>query len=80
MTKHQVENRRYGNPSIGFLTWCFFSYLDNESKSVPFLSSFRILQKVRNLYGCKSETKERENEKGMTFWRSLYIIEKASAR
>ena len=80
MTKHQVENRRYGNPSIGFLIWCFFGYLDNESKSVQFLSSSGILQKFRNLYGRKSETKEREKEKGMTFWRSLDIIEKASAR
>ena len=80
MTKHQGENRRYGKSQNLILTWCFFSYVDNGSKSVRFLSSFIILQKFRNPHGCKSETKKADKEKGMTFWKSLYIIEEASAR
>ncbi len=80
MTKHQGENRRYGKSQNLILTWCFFSYMDNGAKSVRFLSSFIILQKFRNPHGCKSETKKADKEKGMTFWKSLYIIEKVSAR
>ena len=44
-----------------------FSYVDNGTKSVRFLSSSGILQKFRNPHGCKSETKRAEKEKGMTF-------------
>ena len=80
MTKHQGENRRYGKSQDLILTWCFFSYVDTWSKSVRFLGSFIILQKFRNLHGCKSETKKADKEKGMTFWKSLYIIEEVSAR
>ena len=80
MTKHQGENRRYGKSQNLILTWCFFSYVDNGAKYVRFLSSFIILQKFRNPYGCKSETKKADKEKWMTFWKSLYIIEKVSAR
>lgn len=80
MTKHQGENRRYGKSQNLILTWCFFSYVDNGAKYVRFLSSFIILQKFRNPYGCKSETKKADKEKGMTFWKSLYIIENVSAR
>ena len=64
MTKHQGENRRYGKSQDLILTWCFFSYVDNWSKSVRFLGSFIILQKFRNLHDCKSETKKAEKEKG----------------
>ena len=80
MTKHQGENRRYGKSQNLILTWCFFSYVDNGAKSVRFLSSFIILQKFRNPHGCKSETKKADKEKGMTFWKSLYIIEEVLAR
>lgn len=56
------------------------SFFFCKIKLSQFFNSSIILQKFRNLHGCKSETKGAEREKGMTFWQSLYIIEEASAR
>ena len=63
MTKHQGENRRYGKFQNLILTWCFFSYVDNGQSPFGFWALI-ILQKFRNLHGCKIETKKAEKEKG----------------
>ena len=63
MTKHQGENRRCGKFQNLILIWCFFSCVDNGSKSAQFLSSSGILQKFRNPHGCKSETKRQKKKR-----------------